>query len=65
MADAFEGKSMKPGGGGRFAKMVSGIEKSGKSAKSAEAIAAVAGRSRYGAKKFSAMGSAGRKRAAK
>lgn len=34
------GKSMKVGGGGRFAKMVKSLEGKGKSAESAKAIAA-------------------------
>jgi hypothetical protein len=63
MANTFEGKSMKPGGGGRFAKMVSGLEKSGKSEGSAKAIAASAGREKYGAQKFQQMASTGRDRA--
>ncbi len=56
-------KSMKPGGGGRFAKMVSAIKRSGKSEASAEAIAAAAGRKKYGATRFEKMAAAGRKRA--
>lgn len=57
------GKSMKPGGGGRFAKMVSGLEAKGKSAGSAKAIAAAAGRAKYGKQKFQKMASAGLHRA--
>ena len=56
-------KSMKPGGGGRFAKMVSAIKRSGKSENAAEAIAAAAGRKKYGATRFEKMAAAGRKRA--
>ncbi len=51
------GKSMKPGGGGRFAKMV----KSGKS----PALAAYIGRKKYGAEKMGEFSAKGRKRAAK
>lgn len=51
------GKSMKPGGGGRFAKLVS----QGKS----PALAAWIGRKKYGKKKMSKWSAAGRKRAAK
>ncbi len=50
-------KSMKPGGGGRFAKMVA----SGKS----PALAAWIGRKKYGKKKMGKWSAAGRKRAAK
>ena len=46
-AKSFKGKSMKPGGGGRFAKMVA----SGKS----PALAAYIGRKKYGAKKMASF----------
>ncbi len=59
----YKGKSMAPGGGGRFAKMVGGLEKSGKSEESAKAIAAAAGRKKYGAKKMASFAAKGRKRA--
>ena len=55
----FRGKSMKPGGGGRFAKMVGGLEKSGKSEESAKAIAASAGRAKYGASKMASFSKEG------
>lgn len=48
------GKSMKPGGGGRFAAM----KKAGVSA----ALAATIGRKKYGAKAFAKMSQAGRAR---
>jgi hypothetical protein len=54
------GKSMKPGGGGRFAAMVSGLKKEGKSEGSAKAIAASIGRKKYGKSKFQAMAAAGK-----
>lgn len=54
------GKSMKPGGGGRFAAMVSGLKKEGKSEDSAKAIAASIGRAKYGKSKFQAMAAAGK-----
>ena len=54
------GKSMKPGGGGRFAAMVSGLKKEGKSEDSAKAIAASIGRKKYGKSKFQAMAAAGK-----
>ena len=49
------GKSMKPGGGGRFAAMVA----SGKS----PALAAYIGRKKYGAKKMAKFAAHGRERA--
>lgn len=49
-----EHKSMKPGGGGRFAKMVA----SGKS----PALAAYIGRKKYGAKRMGEMAAHGRAR---
>jgi aspartokinase-like uncharacterized kinase len=54
-------KSMKPGGGGRFAKLVKKVEGEGKSADSAKAIAASAGRAKYGKKKFASMAANGKK----
>jgi hypothetical protein len=55
-------KSMEPGGGGRFAKMVSGLKKEGKSEDSAKAIAASVGRKKYGKSKFQEMAAAGKKK---
>jgi hypothetical protein len=55
-------KSMEPGGGGRFAKMVKGLKKEGKSEESAKAIAASVGRKKYGKSKFQAMANAGKKK---
>lgn len=54
-------KSMKPGGGGRFAKLTKKIEGEGKSAESAKAIAASAGRKKYGEKKMSSWASKAKK----
>lgn len=62
MAGTFEGKSMRPGGGGRFAKMKAALQAKGKSASAAAAIAAVAGRRKWGSKKMSQWSAAGRKR---
>lgn len=56
-------KSMKLGGGGRFAALKGKLEKQGKSADSAAAIAASAGRAKYGSAKMAKMSAAGRKRA--
>jgi hypothetical protein len=55
-------KSMKLGGGGRFAKLTRKLESKGKSAGAAKAIAASIGRKKYGAKKMAKMAAAGRKR---
>ncbi len=57
------GKSMKLGGGGRFAAVEKAAAKSG--AKNPAAIAAIAGIKKYGQEKMSKMAAAGRKRAAK
>ncbi len=65
IADEYKGKSTKPGGGGRFKKMVDDLMKRGKSRKQAEAIAANAGRKKHGPKKMSDMAASGRKRAAR
>lgn len=62
MAKKGGAKSMKPGGGGRFAKMVSGLKKEGKSEDSAKAIAASVGRKKYGKSKFQEMAAAGKKK---
>ncbi len=55
------GKSMEPGGGGRFAKMVSKLKGEGKSEDSAKAIAASIGRKKYGKSKFQEMAAKGKK----
>ena len=64
IADEYKGKSTKPGGGGRFKKMVDDLMKRGKSRKQAEAIAANAGRKKYGAAKFDKMAASGQSRKA-
>jgi hypothetical protein len=56
------GKSMEPGGGGRFAAMVNKLKSKGKSEEAAEGIAASAGRAKYGKGKFQAMAAAGKKK---
>lgn len=54
-------KSMRLGGGGRFEKLEKGLEKKfGK--KRASAIAASAGRKKYGRKRMAKMAARGRKR---
>ena len=55
------GKSMEPGGGGRFAKMVGKLKKKGKSEDSAKKIAASIGRKKYGKSKFQEMAAKGKK----
>lgn len=54
-------KSMKPGGGGRFAKLEGQLKKKG--VKKPAALAASIGRKKYGKKKFQSMAAKGRKRA--
>ena len=56
------GKSMEPGGGGRFAALVDKLKSKGKSEEAAEGIAASAGRAKYGKGKFQAMAAAGKKK---
>ena len=51
--------NMKPGGGGRFRKLVK--ELSAKGAKEPKALAAAIGRKKYGKKRFQEMAAAGRK----
>lgn len=57
------GKSMRPGGGGRFQALERKIESKGKSPQAAKAIAAAAGRAKYGAAGMARMAAAGRRRA--
>lgn len=60
---AYRGKSLRPGGGGQFARMEDALMASGKSKEAAGAIAASKGRAKYGKAKFQAMAAAGKKRA--
>lgn len=55
-------KSMRPGGGGRFAALTSKLEGEGKSEGSAKAIAASAGRKKYGRAQMSRWAVRGRRR---
>lgn len=57
------GKSMKLGGGGRFAKIKAAAARSG--ARNPAAVAAAVGRKKYGAAKMAKMAASGRKRAKK
>jgi hypothetical protein len=65
MANTYKGKSMKPGGGGRFAKLVDRLRQRGMSEKRARAVAASIGRRKYGAKRMAQWAAAGRKRSRK
>jgi hypothetical protein len=58
----YKGKSMKPGGGGRFAKLQDELVVEGKSKEAAGAIAASVGRKKYGAAKMAHWSSQGKKR---
>lgn len=64
-AKTYKGKSMRPGGGGQFAKMVDAMKKKGMPAARAKAIAAKAGMKKYGKKKMAKMAATGKKRAAR
>lgn len=59
------GKSMKPGGGGRFAALKSKLEGEGKSAGSAAKIAASAGMAKWGKAGLQSLAQAGRRRASR
>lgn len=59
----YKGKSNKLGGGGRFAQMVDSMAQKGMPAKRAKAIAAAAGRKKYGKARFQKMATKGRKKA--
>lgn len=61
----YKGKSLRPGGGGQFAKMVDTMVSHGMSKDRAQAVAATMGRKKYGKAKFQKMAATGRKRAAK
>lgn len=56
-------KSMRVGGGGRFAKLKGQLAKKG--VKNPAALAAKIGRAKYGKKKMAKMAATGRKRAAR
>lgn len=57
------GKSMRPGGGGRFAALTEKLAAKGKSVKDAKALAASIGRKKWGSKRFQKMAAKGRMRA--
>ncbi|HAK12825.1 MAG TPA: hypothetical protein DCO78_13440 [Chitinophagaceae bacterium] len=58
----YKGKSLKPGGGGKFAKLKDKLMAQGKSSSAAGSIAATIGRRKYGAKKMATWSSQGRRR---
>lgn len=58
-------KSMKVGGGGRFAKLSGEIQSEGKSKQQADAIAAAVGMKKFGKSKMEKLAKAGKKRASK
>ena len=62
MAQTYRGKSLQPGGGGRFAKLVDQLRARGYSTQRARAVAATIGRRKYGAKQMAIWAAAGRKR---
>lgn len=64
-AKTYKGKSLRVGGGGKFAKMVDAMQKKGLPEERASAIAAVMGRKKYGKAKFQKMATTGRRRAMK
>jgi len=55
MDKTYKGKSLRKGGGGRFQKMSDAIVSTGKTRAQADAIAASAGRKKYGKKEFQRM----------
>lgn len=58
----YKGKSLAPGGGGRFAKLTDELMAEGKSKQSAEAIAASIGRRKYGPSQMAKWAAKGRKK---
>jgi len=58
----YKGKSLRPGGGGRFARLVDQLRARGMSEKRARAVAATIGRRKYGSKQMAQWAAAGRKR---
>ena len=58
----YKGKSLRPGGGGRFARLVDRLKARGLSEKRARAVAASVGRRKYGSKQMAQWAAQGRKR---
>jgi ATP phosphoribosyltransferase regulatory subunit HisZ len=63
MYGKYEGKSLRPGVGGQFAREVDALVRKGIPLQEARAIAAKHGRDKYGAEKMAAYAKAGRLRA--
>jgi len=61
----YKGKSLRKGGGGRFAKRVDELMAKGMSKDQAEGEAAKEGRAKYGKGQFQKMAATGRRRAAR
>ena len=61
-AKTFKGKSLKLGGGGKFAKGVADIMAKGLPKKMVEGIMAIRGRAKYGSKRFNKMAQVGKKK---
>lgn len=59
--EKYHGKSMRPGGGGQFAKLEDAFEKKG-DIKDPGALAAALGREKYGKEKFQDMAAKGLRR---
>ena len=59
----YKGKSLRPGGGGSFARLVDELKAKGYSDERARRIAAAVGRKKYGARQMAKWSAAGRKRA--
>jgi len=62
MASTYKGKSLRPGGGGRFARLVDQLKQRGYSEKRARAVAATIGRRKYGSKQMAQWAAQGRRR---
>jgi len=63
-AKKYKGKSLRAGGGGRFAKTRDAIARSG-TASDPSAVAAAIGRRKYGATRFAKFSAQGRRRASR
>ena len=61
----YRGKSLRPGGGGRFQRLVDQLRRRGMSERRARAIAASIGRRKYGAERMARWAAAGRRRSSR
>lgn len=62
MPKTYKGKSMRPGGGGRAARMKDKMMRQKHPPKNPGAVIGIMGRKKYGAKKMAKWSAAGRKR---